>query len=103
MKPNEIRAAAHATMAALVFVALITLYGEISAPFEGWLKSIFWHHWVGKSILSIVMFALVYFFQKDRVSNAKPDMMEMTKQIVVVSILAGIAIFAFFLWNFTKG
>ncbi len=39
-----------------VFVAVITVYADIYAPLKDWLKVNFYHHWVGKGILSAILF-----------------------------------------------
>lgn len=43
-----------------VFVAAITVYGELHAPFKDWLKINFSHHWVGKGVLSAALFLLLF-------------------------------------------
>lgn len=45
-----------------IFIAVITLYAEFSAPLKDWLKTIFTHHWLGKSALSVILFIAVTFF-----------------------------------------
>lgn len=39
-----------------VFIAAITITGELEPSIKDWLKSIFLHHWLGKGILSAVLF-----------------------------------------------
>lgn len=103
MKPNELRALVHAGMAASVFIAVSTIASEISAPFKALLVSVFGHHWIAKSVLSLVVFGLVYFIQVHRVSAAKPDMFKLASRMALVTILAGMAIFGFFIWDVLKG
>ena len=54
---------------AVVFVAIATVGGELYSPFKDWLKESFWHHWVGKGILSVYLFlaigAVLSFFRLD--------------------------------------
>jgi hypothetical protein len=40
-------------------VMLLTIVGEEWAPLKNWLKVTFSHHWLGKSYLSVALFALV--------------------------------------------
>ncbi len=103
MKPNEMRALAHAGMAAAVFVVLSTIASELSPPFKAFLVSIFSHHWIAKSVLSIVVFAIAYYWQKDRVSSAKVDLLALAWRVAAVAVLSGAVIFVFFLWEFFKG
>ena len=51
------------TRAATVTIALIaaaTIGSELSAPFKQLLSTIGGHHWIGKSVLSVVFFGLLY-------------------------------------------
>jgi len=41
------------TLAAIV---LLTIFGELSAEFKTWLARSFSHHWIGKSIISVLIF-----------------------------------------------
>lgn len=43
-----------------VFVAAITIYGELHAPLKDWLKINFSHHWVGKGVLSAALFLVLF-------------------------------------------
>ncbi len=43
-----------------VFVAAITIFGELYAPLKGWLKVTFSHHWLGKSFLSAGLFVFLF-------------------------------------------
>ena len=52
MKPNEMRALAHAGMGAFIFIALATMGADLYAPFKTFLATTFGHHWVGKGVLS---------------------------------------------------
>ena len=51
------------TRAAAVTIALIaaaTIGSELSATFKQLLSTIGGHHWIGKSVLSVVFFGLLY-------------------------------------------
>ena len=43
-----------------VFVVGITIYGELYTPLKDWLKVNFSHHWVGKSVLSAILFLALF-------------------------------------------
>ncbi len=50
-----------------VFVAAITIGGELYAPLKDWLKGSFSHHWLGKSVLSAIVFVsffIIFLFWK---------------------------------------
>ena|SRR3989338_4189109 len=50
---------AYASVIAIVFVVVITVWAELSAPLKQWLQGFSGHHWVSKSIFSLVLFAAV--------------------------------------------
>ena len=103
MKSNELRAMAHGGMAAAVFIAVATIASEESSVFKAFLAGTFWHHWIGKGILALVVFGLVYLIQKNRVSNAKVDMLALMRRLVIVFVLSGALIFGFFVWELLAG
>jgi len=41
------------TIAAIVF---LTIFGELNPVFKAWLTKTFSHHWIGKSIISVLVF-----------------------------------------------
>ncbi|MEK7581631.1 MAG: hypothetical protein AAB512_05100 [Patescibacteria group bacterium] len=45
------------SIAAVVFVVAITIVAELAAPLKGWLKNTFYHHWIGKSLIAVIVFA----------------------------------------------
>lgn len=57
MNPKALNRAAAVT---IVLIALATIYSELSATFKELLSSIGGHHWIGKSVLSVVFFGLLY-------------------------------------------
>ncbi len=40
-------------------IFLMTIFSDLNAGFKAFLTSVFSHHWIGKSILSIVVFTLL--------------------------------------------
>lgn len=103
MTPKELHSAAMAGIGSIVFVAASTIYSEISAPFKALLTSTFTHHWIAKSILSIVVFCVLFYFFNHH-SSGKNHWNEwtMAKNITIVSILAGLIIFGFFVMEFLR-
>jgi hypothetical protein len=105
MNGKEIHATAKASIAAFIFIAVSTILSEISADFKSLLVRFFTHHWIAKSVLSVVVFALVYYYYSTRKGNPNQhvDAMAMAKQVAIAAILAGLVIFGFFLWDVLKG
>ena len=58
-KPKLITASAYAAITAIVFVVVITVWAELSAPLKDWLKNFSGHHWTSKSIFSAAVYAVV--------------------------------------------
>lgn len=56
-KPRLIFASALAAIVTIVFVVVITIWAELSAPLKDWLKNFSGHHWTSKSIFSVLLYA----------------------------------------------
>lgn len=70
---THIRASAWAAIGAIVLVVVLTIVGELHAPLKNFLKDTFSHHWLGKSILSVVVYlvvALALSFKKAPIESA---------------------------------
>lgn len=58
-KPKLIISSAYAAIVTIVFVTVITVLAELSAPLKDWLKNFSGHHWTSKSIFSVLLYAIV--------------------------------------------
>jgi hypothetical protein len=91
MNPKALTRAAAAT---IFLIAVATISSELSAGFKQLLSMIGGHHWIGKSVLSVVFFGLLYqVFAK--VSDQKLTLKD-TGLLIGVVILSGLAIFTFY-------
>lgn len=85
------------TRAAAVSIALIavaTIGSELSASFKQLLSSIGGHHWIGKSVLSVVVFGLLYLvFSK--ISDRRFTLKD-TGLLIGTVIVSGLAILGFY-------
>ena len=54
------KALTRAAALTIALIAVATIGSELSAPFKQLLSSIGGHHWVGKSVLSLIFFAVLY-------------------------------------------
>jgi hypothetical protein len=54
------RALTRSAALTIALIAAATIGSELSASFKGLLSSIGGHHWIGKSILTIVFFCLLH-------------------------------------------
>ena len=85
------------TRAAAVTIALIaaaTIGSELSAAFKQLLSMIGGHHWIGKSVLSVVFFGLLYlvFAKVSDHSFALKD----TGLLIGTVFVSGLAILSFY-------
>ena len=96
MNPKALTRAAAATIA---WVAIVTIYSELSSIFKTLLSSIGGHHWIGKSVLSIVIFGLLYLvfsrFGDDKLS------LKDTWWLIGTVVISGLAILIFYLLHFS--
>ncbi len=75
-------------------LALMVISAELFSPFKDFLKATFSHHWIGKIVISIVVFLLLGFLLKFKVSE---------KTAYYSSIGSLLLIFAFFVFEFLTG
>lgn len=54
------KALVRAAALTIALIAVATIGSELSASFKQLLTSIGGHHWIGKSVLSLVFFAVLY-------------------------------------------
>jgi len=90
MNPKALTRAAAVTIA---WVAVVTIYSELSSAFKELLASIGGHHWIGKSVLSLVVFGILYLL----FAKFGDDEFWWLIGTVVVS---GLAIVIFYVWHF---
>jgi len=57
-KPKLIISSAYAAIITIIFVVVITIWAELSAPLKDWLKNFSGHHWTSKSIFSVLLYAI---------------------------------------------
>src|SRR3989344_6855759 len=58
-----------------IFIAAITIGGELAPAFKDWLKTTFYHHWLGKGALAVILFfvlGVVFSFIAPRSDGAVP-------------------------------
>ncbi|MEK7514464.1 MAG: hypothetical protein AAB587_01435 [Patescibacteria group bacterium] len=57
-KSKLIISSAYAAIITIIFVVIITIWAELSAPLKDWLKNFSGHHWTSKSIFSVLLYAV---------------------------------------------
>jgi len=92
MNPRALVRAAAVTIA---LVAVATISSELSPVFKQLLSTIGGHHWIGKSVLSVVFFALLYLvFSK---LEDKRLALKDTGVLVGTVVISGLAILVFYI------
>jgi ABC-type uncharacterized transport system permease subunit len=95
MNPKALTRAAAVTIA---WVAVVTIYSELSSAFKELLASIGGHHWIGKSVLSLVFFGILYLlfakFGDDEFS------LRDTWWLIGTVVVSGLAIVIFYVLHF---
>ena len=91
MKPKALTRAATITIA---WIAFATIGSELFAAFKGLLASIGGHHWVGKSVLSIIFFGLFYFIFVKTVDDEFS--LRETWWLLLTAVVGGLAILVFY-------
>ena len=94
----NVRALTRSATLTIALIAAATIGSELSASFKGFLSSIGGHHWIGKSILSIVFFCLLHLtfsrFIDDELS------LKDTWWLIGTVVLSGLVILTFYVMHF---
>ena len=98
---NSVRASARAATLVIVFVVVITIAAEMSAPLKSALASMTGHHWVTKSVASVLLYALAFAFFARSSAPVRPDQAARSVRLLVATSFAGAAVLTgYFLWHF---
>ncbi|MEK7171397.1 MAG: hypothetical protein AAB739_00665 [Patescibacteria group bacterium] len=62
-----------AAIVSIIYIPLITIAAELYAPLKDFLKSVFWHHWLGKSVILIILFIAVAFISGASLAKYEED------------------------------
>lgn len=92
-------ALSRSTIATIVLIDVLTIAGEIFKPFKTLLTNGTGHHWVTKSIASLLFFLLLYAVLT-RVHEDTQDAERQTRAVLVTTLVNGLALLAFFVWHF---
>lgn len=92
-------------IAAVVFIAVSTIIGELNPIFKGWLKDVFYHHWTGKGIIVAGIFVaggfLCWLWCRLRRNVVSAGQTAFWLWILFVISVAGfLAIFLFYIYEF---
>lgn len=89
------KALTRAAALTIVLIAAVTIGSELSVAFKQLLSTIGGHHWIGKSVLSVVFFGLLYVvFSR---LSAEDLSLRDTWWLIFTVILSGLAILVFYI------
>ncbi len=89
-----------ASIVTILYIPLVTIVSELVAPLKNFFKTYFWHHWLGKGVVLILLYAallLVFGKTKETESDEK-----YVSAILGLSFLSALAIFVFFVVEYGK-
>ncbi|KKW19999.1 MAG: hypothetical protein UY63_C0003G0012 [Parcubacteria group bacterium GW2011_GWA2_51_10] len=91
-----LRAYLIAAIVTVLFITIVTVAADIYLPLKDWLKTVFFHHWLGKGALA----GLVFFISAAALSSVSPrrdeDVSSAMRLLSIVSILCALSLIAFF-------
>lgn len=86
MKILKTNSAVLATIVVIIFIALITVVSELLPSLKTWLKDIFGHHWVGKGILSALLWIIIAVIPT-KLDILKPKLLLLTTAVSALIII----------------
>lgn len=91
-----------AAIISLLYIPIVTISAELVAPLKAFIKSIFWHHWFGKSVILIILFfvlSLIFSRSKNSSSAGEEKFLSVITWVAFASV---VSIFLFFTYEYTK-
>ncbi len=99
-KSKIIFSVAIGAIAAVIFIIAVTIGADLYLPLKSWLKNIFSHHWIGKSVLAVVVFLLSVVLSWPFSKRADDEKIRKILVLLNWLLIAGfLAIFGFFIYE----
>lgn len=92
-----------ATIVTMIATAVITIAKEMSEPVKDAFTAIGGHHWVGTSIVLVIIFAIFAFIPEKILWRKPSNVGRWTWVAMVVSLLSFLAIFLFYVVHYVAG
>ena len=80
---------------AIVFIAIATIASELYVPFKNWLAGVFFHHWIGKGALAMIVFIVVSLLSNKHQAQVS-ELAKLSSTLFWVSLLSALAVAGFF-------
>lgn len=92
-----------AAVLTIVVITAVTILGELSGALKTYLAGFTGHHWLTKSLLSIVVYfaglAVFYFLPKNTGQSAARRALMF---LILIALAGSLAIFLFFVWHYLR-
>src|SRR3989344_9524081 len=99
-KLKIVESAAISASIVIVFITAITIIADLNPALKDWLKNSFSHHWIGKGILSVVIFAvLTFLFSILPAKDSDAGLAKKLSGLFWISVLGTLAIFGFYFYE----
>lgn len=82
-------------------ITLLTIIAELVPPVKDWLGVTFTQHWIGKSIMTVVVYGVLFFaFRAVHTKKNKDDAAVTGLRVLnILTIACVLTLFAFFWWH----
>ena len=81
-----------------IALTMLVILSELSEPFKNLITSIFWHHWIGKLIITTAIFFIVGFsVQKETIAGRSADKVAYRITIFALAIVLVFFIIGYFI------
>ncbi|MBI2426289.1 MAG: hypothetical protein HYV34_00410 [Candidatus Kerfeldbacteria bacterium] len=97
-KTRWIIGALQAATVAVVLVAVLTVLAELVPALKDWLKATFSHHWIGKGVLALVAFVLVFLIASALAKNVSTQKLARWMNVLsITTVVTSLVIIGFFI------
>ncbi|MDP1688561.1 MAG: hypothetical protein Q8L47_00285 [bacterium] len=86
------------TIFAIWYVVIVAIGSEFYKPLKDFFVKVGGHHWTGKSIMTILLTAVLYLILSRMKESENPE--KGIYAIIINAIIGGFAIFGYFLWHY---
>jgi hypothetical protein len=94
----SVRGVSWATVLTMLLITIMTVWSELDNAFKGMLVGMTGHHWVTKSVLSMVFFAVASVILGSAVKES--DIKRTALYVSGFAVLFSAAIFVFYIYEF---
>lgn len=84
----------------VIVVTILTIVADLEPRLKDWLKAMFGHHWVGKGIITLIVFVIVSLMVAVMATKiTEKRTIKAINALIATSILAAITLLIFFLFE----